>query len=308
MMRMGSRYPLLLSGLILAACNSGDAPSESGEENGAAGKATAIVAAPQTEAAPAPAELDREGALRAAGYEKRAGVWMASCEADVKPVPKDSWHGLERAEFEDLNGDGSPEATITGGSSYCFGNTGLSFKLLTKSGNGWKLMEEGIGIPAFYTRKGLAWPDIEIGGPGADCFGFLRWNGSEYVHGGRSLAGRICELAPAFDPKAAKAMKAGVPMAPGLWAKDPEACAAVKRGERDPDFIYDGKAMLAPQDALTLSPIKRLANGFYQTGKEYERQIIQVEDPEFIVVRESVLWKGNYFRCSSSTRWQAWEP
>src|SRR3546814_9985212 len=84
---------------------------------------------------------------------------MASCEADVKPVPKDSWYGLESAEMRDLNGDGTAEAVISGGSSYCFGMTGLAFKLLTKSGSGWQVMTDSMGIPAFHPRKGIEWPD-----------------------------------------------------------------------------------------------------------------------------------------------------
>jgi hypothetical protein len=304
--RLLSLSPLMVSALLIATCSSGEAPG--GGRDGAAVQAKADAVAPDETGGTVSAPVDRDAALRAAGYEQRGGVWMASCETDVKPVPKDSWYALESAEFRDLNGDGKDEAIVSGGSSYCFGNTGLTFKLLARSEAGWKVLTDNIGIPVFHPRKGIDWPDIEIGGPGSDCFPFLRWNGRGYVYGGRSLQGRICELAPAFDPKAVKAMKAGVPMAPGLWASTPEACEAVNRGQRDPDFVYDGKAMMAPQDALTLAPIRRLGNKRFETGKDYERQVLEIHDPEAIVVRESVLWSGNYLRCSSSTQWDAWAP
>src|SRR3990167_11103333 len=131
--RLISLSPLMLSALLIATCSSGETPAGGGD--GAAGQAKAAAAAPEKAAKTAPAAADRAAARRAAGYQQRGGAWMASCEADIKPVPKDSWYGLESAEFRDLNGDGAEEAIVSGGSSCCVGNTGLSFKLLARSGD-----------------------------------------------------------------------------------------------------------------------------------------------------------------------------
>ena len=302
--RLVSLCPLLFSALLIATCSSGEAPPADGggDGGGGAGEGGAGAVAPNAAGVAEPAAEDRDGALRAAGYRQRGGTWMASCEADVKPVPKDSWYGLESAEMRDLNGDGIAEAVISGGSSYCFGNTGLSFKLLVQSGSGWKLMADSMGIPAFYPRKGIAWPDIEIGGPGSDCFPFLRWDGREYAYGGRSLEGRICELAPK-----AQVSKGGLPMATGLWARNHAACDALARGQGDPDFIFDGKMMTGPQDYYGVTPFKALGDGRYQTGAEYERQVIDMNDPKFIVVQEGSWWKGGYTWCSPAQRWKPWE-
>lgn len=302
--RVISLSPLMLSALLIATCSSGETPAGGGD--GATGQAKAAAVAPEKTSETTPAATDRDGALRAAGYQQRGGAWMASCESDIKPVPKDSWYGLESAEFRDLNGDGAEEAIISGGSSYCFGNTGLSFKLLTRSGSRWTVMTDTMGIPAFYPRKGIAWPDIEIGGPGSDCFPFLRWDGREYVHGGRSLEGRICELAPAFAPKA-KASKAGLPMATGLWARNRAACEALARGQGDPDFIFDGKSMIGPQDFYEVRPFEPLGNGRYRTGGENARQVIDMNNPKFIIVEQGNWWTGGYTWCSSAQNWKPWE-
>ena len=302
--RLVSLCPLLFSALLIATCGSDETLPKGGSEGGerAAGQAKAGAVAPEAAADAQPAVADREGALRAAGYQQRGGVWMASCEADVKPVPKDSWYGLESAEMRDLNGDGTAEAVISGGNSYCFGNTGLSFKLLTKAEAGWKLIADSMGIPAFHPRKGIAWPDIEIGGPGSDCFPFLRWDGRKYVYGGRSLQGRICELAPK-----AQVSKGGLPMATGLWARNHGACDALARGQGDPDFIFDGKIMTGPQDYYSVTPFKALGDGRYQTGGDHERQVIAISDPKFIIVQEGNWWSGGYTWCSPAQSWKPWE-
>ena len=300
-MRRNWKHHALLPALLLAACGGGEAPSGGGA--GTAGPETAGAVVPDTlPPTDGSSERDREGALRAAGYRQRGGFWMASCEADIKPGPKDSWYGLESAEMRDLNGDGTAEAVISGGSSYCFGNTGLSFKLLAKAGADWKVIADSMGIPAFHRRKGIAWPDIEIGGPGSDCFPFLRWDGREYAYGGRSLEGRICELAPK-----AQVSKGGIPMATGLWALNHAACDALARGQGDPDFIFDGKIMTGPQDYYSVTPFKALGDGRYQTGGEHERQVIDMNDPKFIIVVEGNWWSGGYTWCSSAQSWKPWE-
>jgi hypothetical protein len=81
----------------------------------------------------------------------------------------------------DLNGDGLPDAVISEGGTYCYGNTGQGYWLVSKlpSGN-WKLMTNGTGILEFLKTKGTGgWPDVSVGGPGF-CFPVERWNGREY--------------------------------------------------------------------------------------------------------------------------------
>ena len=81
----------------------------------------------------------------------------------------------------DLNGDGLPEAVITEGGTFCYGNTGQGFWVVSKTANGgWRLITNGIGIPEFLKTKGAdGWPDMSVGGPGF-CFPVERWNGREY--------------------------------------------------------------------------------------------------------------------------------
>ena len=93
----------------------------------------------------------------------------------------------------DINGDGYPEAIITEGGTYCYGNTGSGYSLVSKQANGsWKLITSGTGILTVLTIKGVGgWPDIEIGGPGF-CFPVQRWNGHEYVLQRHQYVGKPC--------------------------------------------------------------------------------------------------------------------
>lgn len=67
------------------------------------------------------------------------------------------------------------------GGTYCYGNTGQGFWLVSKGADGrWTLITSNTGIPEFLASKGVAgWPDISVGGPGL-CFPVQRWNGKEY--------------------------------------------------------------------------------------------------------------------------------
>ena len=95
--------------------------------------------------------------------------------------------------FGDLNGDGLPEAVVTEGGTYCYGNTGVGYSLVTKRGTGkWSLVTSGTGILQFLETKGAdGWPDIEIGGPGF-CFPVERWNGKEYKLKRYQYEGKAC--------------------------------------------------------------------------------------------------------------------
>jgi hypothetical protein len=132
--------------------------------------------------------------MRAAGYIRRGKGWL-TCEG---MAPGD----IE--EIRDLDGDGRPEAIVTSSGTACYGMTGAAFQIATLDSPGtagtvagtWRLLVQATGIPMFYPRPGIAWPDIEIGGPGVRCFPFLRWNGQAYVGAGTSLQGKICTRDP----------------------------------------------------------------------------------------------------------------
>jgi hypothetical protein len=156
-------------------------------------------AVPQT-AQPAPAQpaaagatslpaADEAAAFKAAGFTMRGGAWR-SCDA---PAGASATPGrIERA--ADLNGDGLPEAVITEGGTYCYGNTGQGFWLVGKLANGsWKVMTSGTGIPEFLGTKGVdGWPDVSVGGPGF-CFPVERWNGREYKLQRWEYEGKACK-------------------------------------------------------------------------------------------------------------------
>lgn len=142
---------------------------------------------------------DRSAIMRAAGYTLRGKSWL-TCEGMATG---------EIEELRDLNGDSKPEAIVKSGGTACYGNTGAAFQIVTSGSAGWRLMVEETGIPSFHPRAGLAWPDIEIGGPGISCFRFLRWNGQAYVSAGTSLDGQICTLSPAFATEQASRAKSG---------------------------------------------------------------------------------------------------
>jgi hypothetical protein len=121
---------------------------------------------------------DETAAFKAAGYSLKGKQWRSACD---DPGTASYTPGAIE-EVRDLNGDGRSEAVITEGGTYCYGNTGTGYTLVSKQANGsWKLITSGTGIPNFLTTKGVGgWPDIEIGGPGF-CFPVERWNGHEYV-------------------------------------------------------------------------------------------------------------------------------
>jgi len=140
-------------------------------------------------AATALSTADEGAAFKAAGFTKRGGAWR-SCDA---PAGASSTPGtIEQA--ADLNGDGLPEAVITEGGTYCYGNTGQAFWLVSKLATGsWKLMTNGTGIPEFLRTKGAdGWPDVSVGGPGF-CFPVERWNGKEYKLQRWEYEGKACK-------------------------------------------------------------------------------------------------------------------
>lgn len=146
------------------------------------GCATALAATVQLSA------TDKAAAFKAAGYMLKGGQWHA-CD---DPTPSYTPGAIQ--DVRDLNGDGRPEALITEGSGYCYGNTGVSYSLVSKQANGsWKLITHSTGIATFLSTKGVGgWPDIEIGGPGF-CFPVERWNGHAYVLQRHQYEGKPCQ-------------------------------------------------------------------------------------------------------------------
>jgi hypothetical protein len=116
----------------------------------------------------------RNTIFKSAGAEKRGAKWLMCTD---EPNPE----GAAVESISDLNGDGRAEALVTEGGTFCYGNTGTAFVLLSQQADGsWKRMAGETGIATFLTTKALGWPDLEVGGPGF-CFPVSRWSGKEYV-------------------------------------------------------------------------------------------------------------------------------
>ena len=129
---------------------------------------------------------DEAAAFKTAGFTRRGGKWRSDCE------DPDSSGIIESV--ADLNGDGLPDVVITEGGSFCYGNTGQRFWLVSKLANGgWRLMTSSPGIPEFLKTKGVdGWPDVLVGGPGF-CFPAERWNGKEYKLHRWEYDGKVCK-------------------------------------------------------------------------------------------------------------------
>ncbi|WP_137939900.1 hypothetical protein [Chitinivorax sp. B] len=146
-----------------------------------------LIAASTSGAAERLSPTDEAAAFKAAGFKKKGKQWRA-CE---DPTPTYGPGTIQ--EVLDLNGDGQPEAIITEGGTYCYGNTGSGYGLVSKQANGsWKLLSHGIGILSILPTKGVdGWPDLEIGGPGF-CFPVERWNGKKYALNRHQYEGKPC--------------------------------------------------------------------------------------------------------------------
>lgn len=138
-------------------------------------------------APPGLAPADEAAAFRAAGFTLKGKQWR-HCD---DPTP--AYSPGEIAESRDLNGDGRLDAVITEGGTYCFGNTGTGYTVVSKQADGsWKKITGGTGIATFLPTRGRdGWPDIEVGGPGF-CFPVERWNGSAYALHRHQYEGKAC--------------------------------------------------------------------------------------------------------------------
>lgn len=154
-----------------------------------ASPAFAARAAPPAE--PTLSDAQRTAAFTAAGFRHDKSGWHACGD----PGDAGSYEPGSIAEITDVNGDGRPEAVITEGSTYCYGNTGTGFWLVSLQANGsWKLIEANHqGIPDFLETKGKdGWSDIEVEGPGF-CYAVFRWDGAHYVRNRFEYEGKPCK-------------------------------------------------------------------------------------------------------------------
>jgi hypothetical protein len=148
-----------------------------------------LLAAPSLAAGPELSDADRAAAFKAAGFTLKGSGWRSAC--DDPGTPSYTPGAIESV--GDLNGDQRPDAVITEGGTYCYGDTGTGFWLVAKLANGkWRLMTNETGVPTFLSTKGVhGWPDIEIGGPGF-CFPVERWNGKAYELNRHEYEGKPC--------------------------------------------------------------------------------------------------------------------
>lgn len=132
---------------------------------------------------------DEAAAFTAAGFTRKGTIWRTDCDEDSSAA---GYTPGTIEEVRDLNADGLPEAVITEGGLFCYGNTGTGFMLVSKQGDGrWVLLHQSQGIPTFLDTKAGGWPELEIGGPGF-CFPVLRWNGKEYAQARFQYEGKAC--------------------------------------------------------------------------------------------------------------------
>ncbi len=146
------------------------------------------VAAPLLAATPALSPAERTALFRASGFTQINGKWHGCDDPGTA-----SYTPGEIESVADLNGDGLPEAILIEGSSYCYGDAGTGYFILSKQpGGAWKRITDGSGVVTPLKTKGVGgWPDLEIGGPGF-CFPVERWNGREYVLNRHQYQGKAC--------------------------------------------------------------------------------------------------------------------
>src|SRR5690349_11635767 len=125
--------------------------------------------------------------FRAAGFTQVGSKWHTDCDQP----DSGSYEPGAIETYGDVNGDGRPEAVVTEGGTFCYGNTGAGFWLLSKQASGvWKVLHQSPGMAEFLKTAGVdRMPDISIGGPGF-CFPVVRWNGKAYVNNRMEYEGK----------------------------------------------------------------------------------------------------------------------
>ena len=152
--------------------------------------------AQESPAADAPAEqatiteVPDEDIFTAAGFTQNDGAWVKCGDPGTLSYTPGAIE--QRGDF---NSDGRPDAVVTEGSAYCFGDTGTGYTLVSQQADGsWEILDEQGGILTFLTTTGTdGWPDISVGGP-VFCFPVIRWNGSEYVLNRHEYEGKACSM------------------------------------------------------------------------------------------------------------------
>ncbi len=135
-----------------------------------------------------PTVADETAIFAAAGFHRQDGHWQSDCDDPGTA----SYEAGKIEQFADLNGDALPEAVVTEGGAYCYGNTGIGFTLLTRSAAGkWLQLYHSEGVATVLETRANGWPEIEIGGPGF-CFPVLRWDGAAYTVHRHAYRGRHC--------------------------------------------------------------------------------------------------------------------
>ena len=132
---------------------------------------------------------DEAAIFGTAGFTKRGGKWRTDCD----DPSSGSYEPGAIETYRDLNGDGRPEALVTEGGTFCYGNSGTGFLLLSKQANGkWATLYQAQGIAELLKTSGVGkMPDISVGGPGF-CFPVVRWNGKAYVQNRFEYEGKSC--------------------------------------------------------------------------------------------------------------------
>lgn len=148
----------------------------------------ALSAAPSDLPAAPASPVERAAIFQAIGAVEQDGKWLL-CEEDPDA------EGVTIEQYRDLNGDGLPDALVTGSSSFCFGLAGAGFDLISQQPDGsWKSILSSVGIPQILPTRGKdGWPDLAIGGPGS-CFPVQRWNGKDYVLNRYEYEGEPCTM------------------------------------------------------------------------------------------------------------------
>ena len=203
--RAGLRFALILATLSITACGSESSAASADATAGGSGTSRAQDVPPGAAAgAGASFRGDSAAIMRAAGFTNPHGdnQW-AYGEDGCDSV----WAEVE--EVRDINGDGRPDAVVKADDDQCFGMNQRVVILLTRETNVWVPVtdfQQRFAVHAFYPHPGIDWPDIEIfdgmtGEQKSDgsieasgCERFLRWNGREYIDGGTSQNGQVCEL------------------------------------------------------------------------------------------------------------------
>jgi hypothetical protein len=147
--------------------------------------------APADPAVAALSPADESAVFKLAGFKRKGKRWV---QDDCDDPSSSTYQAGSVSELRDLNGDGRPEVVLTEGGTFCYGNTGQGFWLLSQqAGGGWRLLTRHQGLPEFLGSKGKdGFPDILIGGPGF-CFPVERWNGKVYQLQRWEYEGKPCK-------------------------------------------------------------------------------------------------------------------